>query len=77
MPDDPYGTRTIDLKTGILAIVRVDTADNTAELYPTLEQLARLLAASLHADDMQLVLELLQNEARASELRKKLRKQSE
>jgi len=52
MPDDPYGTRTISSNTGFLAIVDSDTADNTALMFPSLEQLSIVLRESMSEDTL-------------------------
>ena len=60
MPDDPYGTRTNVSNTGFLAIIDCDTADNTALMFPTLEQLSIVLRESMSEDTLDSLSGLLQ-----------------
>ena len=53
MPDAPHGTRISSSNTGFLAIVDSDTADNTALMFPTLEQLSIVLRDSLPEDTLE------------------------
>ena len=60
MPDDPYGTRTSSSNTGFLAIVDSDTADNTALMFPSREQLSIVLRESMPEDTLESLGSLLQ-----------------
>lgn len=52
MPDAPHGTRISSSNTGVLAIVDSDTADNTALMFPSLEQLSIVLRESMSEDTL-------------------------
>jgi len=52
MPDAPHGTRISSSNTGFLAIVDSDTADNTALMFPSLEQLSIVLRESMSEDTL-------------------------
>ena len=54
------GQAPISSNTGVLAIVDSDTADNTALMLPSLEQLSLVLRESMSEDTLESLRDLLQ-----------------